>query len=97
MFDKGYLLVDPWAAHRNDAYVPEGLSSSRRPGQVRSWYFDLGASTWSQGLGGASQEWFCFGSSHAPVVVFAGSSDAPQVAANSASTAARCSSLSGGE
>jgi hypothetical protein len=59
MFNKGYLLVDSWAAHRDDAFVAEGVSSSMRgAGQVRSWYFDLGASTWSEGLGGASQEWF---------------------------------------
>ena len=46
LVDKSYMLLDGWASHMNQSP------------QRRFFYFDLGASTWSTGAGGASQEWF---------------------------------------
>mmetsp|Transcript_45256 Transcript_45256/g.104983 ORF Transcript_45256/g.104983 Transcript_45256/m.104983 type:complete len:373 (-) Transcript_45256:27-1145(-) len=43
---KDWLLVDQWALQKN-----RNLDS-------RFFYFDAGASTWAEGLGGASQAWF---------------------------------------
>jgi len=43
---KDWLVVDQWTLHKD--WHPE----------ARFFYFDAGASTWSDGLGGASQAWF---------------------------------------
>ena len=45
--EKGYFLIDGW--HTSRGVLPEG---------AKKLYFDLGASTWNSGLGGASQGWF---------------------------------------
>lgn len=58
MFEKDYMVVDGWAAHKDDAFIAPKERRSIRPGQMMSWYFDLGASFWNEGLGGASQDWF---------------------------------------
>jgi hypothetical protein len=64
MLNKQYLLIDEWAAHRDDEFIRRecrALSvSSRGDHQVRSFYFDLGASLWTTGFGGASQSWFYY-------------------------------------
>jgi hypothetical protein len=61
---KQYLLIDEWAMHHNDRFVAESRhsrsKSQRGDHQVRSFYFDLGASTWDAGLGSASQNWFYY-------------------------------------
>jgi len=43
---KDWLLVDQWEMHKN------------RNSDSRFFYYDSGASTWAEGLGGASQAWF---------------------------------------
>lgn len=53
LVDKGYMVVDPWHPTRN---FPAGLSGSVLP--PRSFFFDIGASTWRSGFGGVSQPWF---------------------------------------
>jgi hypothetical protein len=53
VFDKNYMVVEPWRAHANwDAHATTlGLPP-------RNFFFDLGASTFTAGSGGASQSWF---------------------------------------
>lgn len=61
---RDYMVVDVWAAHNAfnaKPTIPAFLISEPtklvRP--PRAYYFDLGASTWTTGSGGASQPWFC--------------------------------------
>lgn len=53
---KDYLLLDGWAIHNPlHQMVPvDGQKEKQR----RYFYFDVGASTWTTGAGGASQKWF---------------------------------------
>jgi hypothetical protein len=50
--DKNYMVVEPWRAHNNRQLHTE---AGRPP---RNFFFDLGASTYNSGFGGASQSWF---------------------------------------
>jgi hypothetical protein len=52
VFDKNYMVVEPWRAHNNRQLHTK---AGRPP---RNFFFDLGASTYNAGLGGASQSWF---------------------------------------
>ncbi len=48
VYTKSYLIIDTWTIHRN-----------RVPGKpTRGFFFDVGASLWSAGNGGSSQNWF---------------------------------------
>jgi hypothetical protein len=70
--DKDYLMVDKWALHnlhtrwrkRLDsrpsavAGVHNGATTAKGRERVTSIYVDMGASTYNEGFGGASQSWF---------------------------------------
>lgn len=51
--DKGYMVIDPWHAQ---AVALRGSSPQQR--RPRAFFFDVGASTWLDGAGGESQQWF---------------------------------------
>lgn len=50
---KDYIIIDPWAAHNLMLPVASNPLIPRK-----FFYFDLGASVWLKGPGGASQSWF---------------------------------------
>jgi hypothetical protein len=52
LFNKNYMVLEAWNAHRNRQV---NTKAGRPP---RNFFFDLGASTYNAGLGGASQSWF---------------------------------------
>ena len=54
-YSKAYMLADKWSLHRATCAEQSSCHGSRTPS---SFYFDLGASTWTDGAGGASQPWF---------------------------------------
>jgi hypothetical protein len=46
LVDKNYMVLDAWFMHKDDVSL-----------ESKNFYFDLGASKWTSGAGGASQEW----------------------------------------
>eukprot|EP00285_Hemiselmis_virescens_P007046 CAMPEP_0173392158 /NCGR_PEP_ID=MMETSP1356-20130122/18791_1 /TAXON_ID=77927 ORGANISM="Hemiselmis virescens, Strain PCC157" /NCGR_SAMPLE_ID=MMETSP1356 /ASSEMBLY_ACC=CAM_ASM_000847 /LENGTH=317 /DNA_ID=CAMNT_0014349887 /DNA_START=343 /DNA_END=1293 /DNA_ORIENTATION=+ len=58
---KDYIYIDGWAIHNTEwtagpSGLVEGPIGQRTKRQY--YYFDVGASTWTTGAGGASQPWF---------------------------------------
>jgi hypothetical protein len=51
--NKNYMVIERWHAHKN-----RKLQSSGGRAPPRNFFFDLGASTYNSGFGGASQSWF---------------------------------------